>query len=72
MNRLDELEHALDQGRLYLKEDEQHMYKLRRNGKTKTWKTRPNDFRIPVKYKFNKYGVIDHRNANTPALYILR
>jgi hypothetical protein len=24
-------------------------WKLRRNGQTKTWKTRPHDFRIPVK-----------------------
>ena len=35
----------------------------RRNGKTKTWKTRPNDFRIPVKHGLYAYGYIDQDNA---------
>lgn len=36
----------------------------RRNGKTKTWKTRPADFRIPVKYGLYEYGYIDQNNAD--------
>lgn len=35
----------------------------RRNGATKTWKTRPNEFRVPVKYGLYSYGYIDHANA---------
>lgn len=34
----------------------------RRKGKTKTWKTRPGEFKIPVKYGLYSYGVIDHNN----------
>lgn len=30
----------------------------RRNGKTTTWKTRPNDFVIPVKHGLYEYGRI--------------
>ena len=39
------------------------VYRWRRNGKTKTWKTRPTEFRIPVKYGLYDYGYIDHSNA---------
>jgi len=35
----------------------------RRNGRTKTWKTRPDQFSIPVKYGLHSYGRIDHTNA---------
>lgn len=28
----------------------------RRNGATQTWKTRPGDFRVPVKYGMRSYG----------------
>lgn len=34
----------------------------KRNGSTKTWKTRPGEFRIPVKHGLYSYGVIDHNN----------
>ena len=36
----------------------------RRNGKTKLWKTRPNDFRVPVKYGLYVYGQIHNRDAS--------
>lgn len=36
----------------------------RRNGATKTWKTRPNEFRIPIKRGLREYGYIDQRNAS--------
>ncbi len=36
--------------------------RARRNGATKTWKTRPGNFRIPVKHGLYQYGYIDHNN----------
>ena len=36
---------------------------FRRNGQTRTWKTRANDFRVPVKYALSVYGYIDQDNA---------
>lgn len=32
----------------------------RRNGQTKRWKTRPADFRIPIKYGFKNCAQIEH------------
>jgi len=36
----------------------------RRNGKTQVWKTRPNNFKIPVKYGLFEYFYITQENAN--------
>lgn len=36
----------------------------RRNGKTKVWVTRPNKFRIPVKFGMYSYGYITDLNAS--------
>ncbi len=38
--------------------------KCRRNGKTKTWKTRPNEFKIPVKYGLYEYFYITENNCH--------
>ena len=38
--------------------------RARRNGKTKTWVTRPGEFRIPVKYGLRGYFYIDNTNCN--------
>lgn len=38
--------------------------RARRNGKTKTWKTRPDDFRIPCKYGLYQYLYITNDNAH--------
>lgn len=35
----------------------------RRNGATKVWKTRPNDFRVPVKFGLYGYDSITHLNS---------
>lgn len=35
----------------------------RRNGATQTWVTRPEDFRLPVKYGLRQYGNITQANA---------
>jgi hypothetical protein len=47
----------------------------RRNGATKTWKSRPGAFRIPVKHGMYQYGYIDdtmnaivHAAEDCPAL----
>jgi hypothetical protein len=39
-------------------------YVHRRNGATQTWKTRPGDFRIPVKYGLKGYGNITPANID--------
>src|SRR3990167_6766732 len=36
----------------------------RRNGATKTWKTRPDEFRIPIKHGLYDYGYIDQDKAH--------
>lgn len=37
--------------------------RVRRNGKTKTWKTRPLEFQIPVKYGLRDCFYITQHNA---------
>ena len=69
---LEEIEEALDQGRL-----EMRLYKwesgypqfdkfgkVRRNGKTQQWKTRPSEFRIPVKYGLYVYDAVTEKNLD--------
>lgn len=41
----------------------ENIVKYRRNGRTQTWKTRPDEFRIPVTHGLKGYGQITHRNA---------
>ena len=43
--------------------------RYRRNGATKLWKTRPDDFKIPVKHGLYRFGYITQDNAQefTPA-----
>jgi hypothetical protein len=36
----------------------------RRNGQTKVWKTRPAEFRVPVKFGMRSYTHIDQGNAH--------
>lgn len=38
--------------------------RVRANGKCKTWKTRPNDFCLPIKYGLYAYGYITQDSAN--------
>jgi polyphosphate kinase 2 (PPK2 family) len=37
--------------------------RVRRNGKTKTWKLTPEKFQIPVKYGLYEYGYITNENC---------
>lgn len=41
------------------------VYRWRRNGVTKTWKTRPDEFRVPVKYGIRSYDYITNLNAGS-------
>jgi len=40
-------------------------FSCRRNGKTKTWKTRPDEFKIPVKRGLYIYGYITHKDYSS-------
>jgi hypothetical protein len=37
--------------------------RVRRNGRTKLWKTKPERFQIPVKHGLYSYGYITNENA---------
>jgi hypothetical protein len=41
-----------------------HVITYRVNGQCQTWITRPNDFRLPVKYGLREYGYVDQTNAH--------
>lgn len=43
--------------------DKSHV-RARRNGKTRTWKTRPTEFMIPVKQGLRNFGYITELNCN--------
>lgn len=62
-NLLALIEAALDSGRLYANVNARHPWRVRRNGKTKTWKTRPGEFRIPIKVGFRGTGYITNGNC---------
>lgn len=38
--------------------------RVRRTGKTQTWKTRPNEFKVPVKYGLYESTYITHENCH--------
>lgn len=38
--------------------------KWRANGKCQTWKTRPDEFKLPIKYGLREYGYLTHENAH--------
>lgn len=45
------------------KDSRKQPMKVRVSGKTKTWKTRPDDFKVPVKYGLYQSGYIEPHNA---------
>lgn len=59
---LPEIERALAEGRLQAEMSDGRFWKLRRNGATKLWKTRPGEFQIPVKAGFRACGYLRHDN----------
>lgn len=36
----------------------------RRNGQTKVWKTRPGEFRLPIKFGLRSYDAVTERDAH--------
>jgi hypothetical protein len=64
---LNEIETALDTGRLWIKATRfpaRNAIRCRRNGVTRRWKTRHKEFLIPIKFGFRGYGRIDHTNTD--------
>lgn len=61
-------EAALDEGRLFTKiiwlRGEPKWYLCRRNGKTRTWKSDPARFEIPIKFRLRDFMVIRAENFN--------
>lgn len=54
----EQFEAALDAGHLQTRIQDREgdkWYTCRRYGKTKTWKTRPDEFVIPIKFRFKDY-----------------
>lgn len=51
-----EAETALDAGCLFAVMRSGALWRVRRNGRTQTWKTRPDDYRIPVKAGLRSTG----------------
>lgn len=68
---LAQIETALDAGLIETQMANGNWWRVRRNGQTKTWKTRPTEFSIPVKIGFNRYGAITHQSLNSPELRLL-
>lgn len=65
-----EIETALDAGKLWANMGNGRWWVCRRNGKTQTWKTRPDDYRIPVKAGFRSTGQITPDNARPDVFHI--
>jgi len=51
-----QIEYVLDHGLLYVRMKSGNLWQMRRNGRTQTWKTRPKDYRIPVKAGLRLYS----------------
>ena len=65
-----QVEIALDNGQLYCRMANGNFWLCRRNGKTQTWKRRPDDFRIPIKIGFRVYGNITPHSLSSEELVI--
>jgi len=61
-----EIDRALAAHKVWAKMGHGRYWRLRRNGATKLWKTRPNEFRIPVKAGLKACGYIDHTSQFGP------
>ncbi len=69
----EQIETALDAGHVWAKMAhtlKTSWWMVKRNGATKTWKTRPGEFRIPIKIGYKSYSHIDHMNMTSPHLCI--
>lgn len=60
--QLGEIESLLEAGMIYGEMAHGRYWQVRRNGATKLWKTRPNEYRIPIKAGLKVYGYIEPTN----------
>jgi len=59
------IEDALNRGMIETEMCNGKWWKLRRNGATKVWKSRPGHFRVPVKAGLRSCAYITHENMNS-------
>lgn len=59
------IEQLLDSGQIEVEMVNSRWWRLRRNGTTKLWKTRPLDFQIPVKAGLRACSYITNANINS-------
>jgi hypothetical protein len=57
---LAEIERHLDAGNIEIAMRSGKWWQVRRNGRTQCWKTRPNEFRIPIKAGLYVYDALTH------------
>lgn len=57
------IEGALERGHLWAATTHGRWWRVRRNGRTKLWKTRPDEFRVPVKAGLRSCGEITHTSV---------
>lgn len=67
----EEVEAALDSGNLQTRMNNGKWWKVRRNGKTQTWKKSPWRFRIPTKAGLHAYSEITETNKDSCHLRIV-
>jgi hypothetical protein len=58
------IEAALDSGRVQAEMANGRWWRVRRNGRTKLWKTRPGQWRIPIKAGLRSHAYITEFNAH--------
>lgn len=56
------IEQAIDRGHIWALMNNGRWWQIRRNGQTKLWKSRPNEFRIPFKVGFRGTGYLGHNS----------
>jgi hypothetical protein len=54
------IEALLDAGAVEVRMGPNRWWRVRRNGRTKRWTSRPEEFRIPIKMGLRNYGYITH------------
>jgi len=66
-----EIERLLDTGKLEVAMRNGNWWRIRRNGKTQTWKRDPSRFRIPIKAGLRATGAIDSLDLEAQGIRII-
>lgn len=61
-----ELEKALDSGKLQAQVTSGRWWFMRRNGKTRIWKTRPGKFYLPTKVGYREHYALTEKDLDSP------